>query len=321
MPIDSAALLARASSGEFDASSSSSEDDGGEQQSSGETSATASESLQADTPTRERGADGKFAKAGGAKAPPVVQQKGQPPQTPPAVVDEGDIDPDKPETHKPTHRIDFERFSSVLGRATKAEQELAAVRRELEIAREVRRQQPQGQADSRSGDSASLIDEIWGPEDGQGGRVPQGQTPEQREIAELKAWRQNVEKQQQTQRALEVLDGEVARVRGKYPHIPERILHLEALAGRRDLEGVAEEWQGTFDAMRQRGATPQQAAAVASAETSPASSQPNAAPPAPPRLRPAGSAALPNRGSKDGVNFADSDQRRAWALARAKALG
>jgi len=330
------AVLAKAAQGGYDGV--------GEQESGGEQESSASESSQdesqqadragqkndqtegaqsSDKGERTRGADGKF-QAGGnaAKAPPpVVQKVGELPKQPAAKPkqdahgsDEGDIDPDNRETWKPTHRIPYERFSKVIDEREQLRQELAKRDRTIEILQTTRGAAPTDSRDTKqpAKPAASVYDELFGdqanPDD-----------PVQRELAELRTWRQ----QQETREAEGRLDQAIRYVTDKYPDVDPEDVNLYIAQGSlrkgMTLDDIGEKLTAKAHRYMAKGAQ-SAAAAKPAVQQQATQQQTQQRQEPPPRPKPTGSAGA-SKSDKDGVNFADPDQRAKYLEQRLNGLG
>lgn len=335
---DKAAILARAAAGEYDGAGGSSSDSDQTNTDAGTDSGNSTSQSAGDqgggNSDRQRGTDGKFAGKADTGAPPpkpgskgqqapVVQVKGQPPQQQqgkPGSADEGDIDPDNRDTWKPSHRIGYDRFTKVIGERDGARQELDRLKRENENLRlQASLQHRAPSANAQDNDDQAVLDEMFGPDprrQQQTGNAPEpwqkALTPIQRELQEIR-----------TERVTQQIQRTIDSVRQNYPDVEEDALWQAAALGHKDLEAVAEREQARINKWMEQGLTKAQAQRAsqqgaapqnAPAGQSTAAPQRQAAPPRPPV---AGSAAPAGKGSKDGVNFADPEQRKAWIMRQA----
>jgi len=307
-------ILASAASGAYD-SGDDMDSSGSDSTQSSASDTSEQTSAASENTERQRASDGKFAKtdtnaappkAGTqGKAPPTVQTKGQLPDSK-GVVDEGDIDPDKPETWKPTHRIPYDRFKSVTTERDSARSEAAKLQRQIEILQSQllvsSRAQPSEQLHKSAEDRA--LEELWGtPQASQEQPWRSDLAPIQRELQELR-----------NERALMQMDAAIADVRKQYPDVPHDHFVQQLALGAKDLRSIAEQKQEEINGYMQMGLTRSQAKQAADGQA------PNAAPArdAPPRPRQTGSATGAGTGSKEGVNFSDSESRAKWIREQVK---
>lgn len=316
-----AAILARAEAGDFDnvADSGSSDSDAGDVgQESGQGNAGLEPRGNAATQSgdeRPRQPDGKFGKqatpppaVGGQGKAPVVQTKGQVPA-------KGVIDPGDPATWQPEHNIPYPRFKDVITARDKFKADVARLQAENEQLRTWRnfqsQQNPPAQQTARS--DSKVIDDIWG--DGGGEKKPLG-------FADLPADVQRDLQTMREERAQRHIQGKIDDVRSRYPDVDEDLLWHAATGGPQvDLEAAAERWQERINGWMKMGLSKSQATQQASTGAQAPVAARGARQSPPPRPPLAGSAGTAAKSSKDGVNMADTDQRLAWQIKRARELG
>lgn len=250
-----------------------------------------------------------------SSVPPVVEAKAEP-EAPAKVEGEkpGVIDPDDEQTWQPQHNIPYDRFKSVIEKQRAAEQRAAQLERELEIAKTVRSMQQTEPAPEPDDD---LLDTFFGDE---GSKQVQALS---KEVASLKSRLAEQDRARAEQEAGVKLDGEVERVRQRYPEVSKTTLYrAAAMPWGHDLESFAEQQQAEINAWKAAGVREYLASQGKPAAAAPAAAAQPGAPATTPAVppRPAVSAPAATSGTvKEGFDLTDSEQR--WEFARRKYAG